>query len=99
MTLVTLAGPALAGRLVPAFPVEVPSAVRARLSPVVDRASLATRIQGESFVARRDVFEYLVEHPEFATHVTQALRVARYRIWRTSTGLIDRKSTRLNSSH
>ena len=88
VTLVTLAGPALAGRLVPAFPTEVPSAVRARLSPVVDQASLATRIQGESFVARREVFEYLLEHPEFATHVTQALKVARYRIWRTPTGLM-----------
>src|SRR5439155_1055642 len=29
-----------------------------------------------------------VECPEFATHVTQALRVARYRIWRTPTGLM-----------
>lgn len=88
VTLVALAGPALATRLVPALPAEVPAAVRARLSPVVDQASLATRIRGESFVARHDVFEYLLAHPEFATHVTQALKVARYRIWHTPTGLM-----------
>ncbi|HET7877093.1 MAG TPA: hypothetical protein VFN71_16345 [Methylomirabilota bacterium] len=28
------------------------------------------------------MFEYLLDHPEFATHVTRALRLARYRIWR-----------------
>ena len=87
-TLLTLAAPALAGRLAPALPAELPVAVRARLASVVDQASLATRVQGESFVARHDVFEFLIEHPEFATHVTRALKVARYRIWRTSKGLM-----------
>ena len=29
-------------------------------------------------MARRDVFEYLLDHPEFATHVTRALKLARY---------------------
>jgi len=86
--LATLAGPALAGRLAVALPADVPPAIRARLAHVIDQASLSTRVQGESFVARRDVFEYLVEHPEFATHVTQALKVARYRIWRTPGGLM-----------
>src|SRR5262249_58963636 len=55
---------------------------------VVDQASLSTRMQGESFVARGDVFEYLLDHPEFATHVTRALKTARYRIWRTPAGLM-----------
>jgi hypothetical protein len=87
-TLLTLAAPALAGRLAPALPAELPIAVRARLASVVDQPSLATRVQGESFVARHDVFEFLIEHPEFATHVTRALKVARYRIWRTSNGLM-----------
>lgn len=86
--LLALPGPTLAGRLTAALPADVPAAVRARLAPVVDHASLATRVQGESFPARRDVFEYLLDHPEFATHVTQALKVARYRIWQTRTGLM-----------
>jgi hypothetical protein len=85
-TLLTLAAPALAGRLTPALPAELPVAVRARLASVVEQPSLATRVQGESFVARHDVFEFLIEHPEFATHVTRALKVARYRIWRTPSG-------------
>jgi hypothetical protein len=87
-TLVALAGPAGAGRMAPALPAEIPAAVRARLAPVIDQASLSTRYQGESFPARRDVFEYLIEHPEFATHVTRALKVARYRIWHTPDGLM-----------
>ena len=87
-TLLALSGPALAGRLAPALPADVPPAVRARLAPVVDQASLATRVKGESFAAPREIFEYLLDHPEFATHLTQALRVARYRIWRTPSGLM-----------
>jgi hypothetical protein len=86
--MVTLAGPALGGRLVPALAADIPAPVRARLASVIDQASLSTRVQGDSFVARRDVFEYLMEHPEFATHVTRALKVARYRIWRTPGGLM-----------
>jgi len=85
---VTLASPALAGRLVPALSADIPAAVHARLAPVIDQASLSTRVQGESFVARREVFEYLIEHPVFATHVTRALKVARYRIWQTPAGLM-----------
>ena len=85
---VTLAGPALAGRLVPTLSADIPAAVRARLAPVIDDASVSTRVQGNSFVGRREVFEYLLEHPEFATHVTRALKVARYRIWGTPGGLM-----------
>ena len=29
----------------------------------------------------------MLDHPELATHVTQALRLARYRIWRDAEGL------------
>ena len=85
---VTSAGPALAGRPLPALAAEIPAGVRARVAAVVDEPSLSTRVQGNAFVARRDVFEYLIEHPEFATHVTRALKVARYRIWRTPEGLM-----------
>ena len=82
-----VSGPALAGRVAPTLPADVPAAARARLAPITDHPSVATRVQGEQFVARRDVFEYLLDHPEFATHVTQTLKLARYRIWPTPEGL------------
>lgn len=87
-TVVTLTTPAFARRLVPTLPADIPAGVRARLAAVTDDAALKTRIEGKSFVSRRDIFEYLLDHPEFATHVTRALKVARYRIWRTSSGLM-----------
>jgi hypothetical protein len=36
---------------------------------------------------RPEVFEYLLNHPDFASHVTRALGLARYRIWREADGL------------
>ena len=69
------------------LPPEVPEAARARVQPVTDQASLAVKVNGEPFVARRDVFEYLLDHPELATHVTRTLKLARYRIWSTPAGL------------
>src|SRR3989454_3134696 len=97
----------------PAPPAEMPASERSRLALVTATASLATHAAGEPFVARREVFEYLLDHPEFAAHLTRTLRIARYRIWREPDGLwlddgwgtvgrfavVDRKSTRLNSSH
>jgi hypothetical protein len=88
LAIATFAGPVLAGRLAPTLSADIPASVRSRLAPVVDQASLSTRVQGESFVARHDIFEYLLDHPEFATHVTRALKTARYRIWRTPAGLM-----------
>jgi hypothetical protein len=76
---------ATAGR--PELPAQLPAAARARLQPVTDSASLAVRADGQPFVARRDIFEFLLDHPDFATHVTRTLRLARYRIWRTPSGL------------
>lgn len=70
-----------------ALPPEVPAAERVRLREVTDAATVSTRVEAPPFAARRDVFEYLLDHPEFATHVTRALRLARYRIWRTPEGL------------
>jgi len=75
-----------AGRLVE-LPRQLPEVARARVQLVTDNPSLAVKVDAEPFVARRDVFEYLLDHPEFATHVTRALRLARYRIWKTSGGL------------
>jgi hypothetical protein len=68
-------------------PRRAPEAARARIQPVTDHPSLAVKVDAEPFVARREVFEYLLDHPEFATHVTRALKLARYRIWKTPGGL------------
>lgn len=68
-------------------PPQVPAAERARLAEIVDRAVVSTRVEAAPYGARPDVFEFLLDHPEFATHVTRALRIARYRIWRTPEGL------------
>lgn len=84
LTLGPAEAPAGAG---PELPAELPPAARARLQPVTDKASLAVRVDGQSFVGRRDIFEFLLDHPDFATHVTRALKFARYKIWRTPGGL------------
>src|SRR3989454_8392154 len=77
----------LAARPDPALPAEMPASERSRLALVTATASLATHAAGEPFVARREVFEYLLDHPEFAAHLTRTLRIARYRIWREPDGL------------
>ncbi len=41
----------------------------------------------EPYAVRPEIFEYLLDHPEFASHVTRALRAARYKIWRESDSL------------
>ncbi len=85
--LLGLVGSALGARPAPPLPPDLPAAERLRLQQVTEQASVATRADGEPFVTRRDVFEYLLDHPEFATHVTRALKLARYRIWREADGL------------
>jgi hypothetical protein len=78
---VLVVSPVAAGRSTPTLPSEIPAATRQRLALVTDRASLASHVDGEPFRARRDIFEYLLDHPEFATHVTRTLKLARYRVW------------------
>jgi len=65
----------------------MPPEERERLTRVAEAASVSTRIDAEPFTSRPEVFEYLLDHPDFASHVTQTLRVARYRIWSTPEGL------------
>ena len=67
----------------PLLPEQMPTAERVRLMQVAETASVSTQVDGEPFPCRSDIFEYLVDPPEFATHVTQMLKLARYRIWRT----------------
>jgi len=47
---------------------------------------VSARAAGEPFLARSDVFEFLLDHPEFAAHVTRALKLGRYRVWRGPDG-------------
>jgi hypothetical protein len=82
-----LATATIAARAIPPLPAQIPPAARVKLQPVMDHPSLATSVEGEPFVGRREIFEYLLDHPEFATHVTRSLKLARYRIWRTPDGL------------
>src|SRR5207245_7203263 len=86
-SVVLLLSSALAARPGPALPDEIPASERSHLIEVTENASLATHAAGEPFVARPEVFVYLLDHPEFATHVTRTLRIARYRVWREPDGL------------
>jgi hypothetical protein len=70
-----------------ATPAPDPRVNLARLDEVARNPSVAARAEGQPFVGRRDVFEFLLDHPDFATHITRALRLARYRMWRTDDGL------------
>jgi hypothetical protein len=81
LALVAIAGAA------PTLPPDLPAGQRARLDPVANAAAVSTRVDAEPFVGRPDVFEFLLNHPEFASRVTRVLRVARYRIWREPEGL------------
>src|SRR5437870_11890591 len=86
-SVVLLLSSALAARPGPALPDEIPASERSQLIEVTENASLAAHAAGEPFVARPEVFVYLLDHPEFATHVTRTLRIARYRVWREPDGL------------
>jgi hypothetical protein len=69
------------------LPPDLPPDERARLERVAEAAAVSTRVATEPFFTRREIFEYLLDHPDFATHVTRTLRLARYRIWKTPDGM------------
>ena len=71
----------------PALPPDLPHAHRDRLEAIARGAAVSTRVDAEPFVGRPEVFQYLLDHPEFASRVTRVLKVARYRIWREPDGL------------
>lgn len=84
MVLVAVAPAGAAG---PSLPRDLGAAERARLAPITGAATITTRWEAEGFPGRLPVFEYLLDHPEFTSHVTRALKIARYKIWRTREGL------------
>ena len=69
------------------LPADLPRLQRERLEPIARGAAVSTRVDADPFVGRPEVFQYLLDHPEFATRVTRVLKVARYRIWREADGL------------
>jgi len=69
------------------LPPGLPAADKARIDKVLAKATVSTRVEIDPYALRLDVVDYLLDHPEFATQVTRALRLARYRIWRTADGL------------
>jgi hypothetical protein len=58
------------------------------LQAVTSDPTVAARAHGEPFLGRREVFEFLLDNLEFASHVTRALRLGRYRAWQTAEGLV-----------
>jgi hypothetical protein len=80
-------GAALAAAPPLALPTLLPAAERERLEAIVRGSFASTHVEQPPYVARAEIWEYLLDHPEFATHVTRALKVARYRIWREGSDL------------
>lgn len=70
-----------------ALPLDLPAPHRARLEAVAQAAAVSTHVAADPFVGRPEVFQFLLDHPEFASRVTRVLKVARYRIWREADGL------------
>jgi hypothetical protein len=64
------------------LPPQLPAKDRERFEEIVKRAFASTRQGVEPYPVRPEIFEYLLDHPEFASHVTRALKAARYKIWR-----------------
>jgi hypothetical protein len=70
-----------------ALPADVPDGPRARLDAIAQTAAVSTRVEADPFPARPEVFQFLLDHPEFASRCTRVLKVARYHIWREADGL------------
>lgn len=58
------------------------------LQAVTSDPTVAAKARGEPFLGRREVFEFLLDNLEFASHVTRALRLGRYKAWQTAEGLV-----------
>jgi hypothetical protein len=70
------------------LPEQMTPATRARLQHVADTSSVSASASAEPFLGRHDILEFLLDHPEFATHLTRTLRLGRYRVWRAPDGAL-----------
>jgi hypothetical protein len=80
------AGPLAAQPTLP-LPAQLPARDRQRVEEIVKHAFASTQQSVQPYAVRPEIFEYLLDHPEFASHVTRALRAARYKIWRDGSAL------------
>ena len=64
------------------LPPQLPPKDRNRFEDIVKNAFASTQQTVDPYLVRPEIFEYLLDHPEFASHVTRALKAARYKIWR-----------------
>ena len=69
------------------LPMEIAAEERTRLERLAEAAAVSTRVDTEPFLTRREIFDYLLDHPDFASHVTRTLRLGRYKIWKTPEGM------------
>jgi hypothetical protein len=69
------------------MPPNLPTEEAQRVRTVAEAASVRGRVNGQSFVLNAEIFEYLVDHPEFASEVMRSLGYGRYRAWREPEGL------------
>jgi len=78
---------ATAGAPLLSIPPRIAPGARVQLEGVAKDPLVSTRVEGPRHAMRPEVFEYLLDHPEFASHVTRALGLARYKIWRAGDDL------------
>ena len=53
---------------------------------VVTRPLVARRVNGISYKSRPEVFQYLLDHPDFAANMSRAIKVGKYRVTPVSGG-------------
>ncbi|HSE02742.1 MAG TPA: hypothetical protein VLK35_01210, partial [Methylomirabilota bacterium] len=75
------AGP-VAGQPRLPLPPQLPAKDRQEFEEIVKKSFASTHEDIDPYPVRPEIFEYLLDHPEFASHVTRALKAARYKIWR-----------------
>lgn len=59
---------------------DLPEAARIRAEAVLSNELFSQRVSGIRYRSREAVFEFLVDHPDFAASVARALRVGQYRL-------------------
>lgn len=72
------------GRLIPWEQLDEESFALAR--DVVSQALVFRQVDGIAFRSRKEVYDYLIQHMDFAADVARMLRVGKYRMRRTPTG-------------
>ncbi|MBI4607542.1 MAG: hypothetical protein HY726_00860 [Candidatus Rokubacteria bacterium] len=96
IALLGLAGPTWSGegfrlRSLPAVTRELPwdrldRRTFLEVKDVVDGAAVVHHVYGIWYRSRKEVFDFLIEHPDFAAEVARILREGKYRVQQTSNG-------------